>query len=83
MAMLGEIPRLRGFLRLQGRLSYASQAPWIFTGSVRDNILFGNDYDRGRYNKVVKACDLNKVSWEIWLLMASCLTIVAVSWLLS
>ena len=67
MAMLGEIPRLRGFLRLQGRLSYASQAPWIFTGSVRDNILFGNDYDRGRYNKVVKACDLNKVSWEIWL----------------
>ena len=83
MAMLGEIPRLRGFLRLQGRLSCASQAPWIFTGSVRDNILFGNDYDRGRYNKVVKACDLNKVSWEIWLLMASCLTIVAVSWLLS
>ena len=62
MAMLGEIPRLRGFLRLRGRLSYASQVPWIFTASVRDNILFGQDYDRTRYNKVVKACDLNKVS---------------------
>ncbi|XP_067949778.1 ATP-binding cassette sub-family C member 4-like [Watersipora subatra] len=60
MAMLGEIPRLRGFLRLQGKMSYASQAPWVFTASVRDNILFGQDYDRGRYNKVVKACDLNK-----------------------
>lgn len=61
MAMLGEIPRLRGFLRLNGKMSYASQAPWIFTASVRDNILFGQDYDRTRYNKVIKACDLNKV----------------------
>jgi len=61
MAMLGEIPRLRGFLRLKGKMSYASQAPWIFTASVRDNILFGQDYERVRYNKVVKACDLNKV----------------------
>ena len=61
MAMLGEIPRLRGFLRLNGKMSYASQAPWIFTASVRDNILFGQEYDRSRYNKVIKACDLNKV----------------------
>jgi len=61
MAMLGEIPRLRGFLRLRGKVSYAAQAPWVFTGSVRDNILFGAEYERTRYNKVVKACDLNKV----------------------
>lgn len=62
MAILGEIPRLRGFLRLRGRLSYATQAPWVFTASVRENVLFGQEYDRARYNKVVKACDLNKVS---------------------
>lgn len=60
MAILGEIPRLRGFLRINGRLSYATQQPWVFQATVKDNILFGCDYDRSRYSKVIKSCDLTK-----------------------
>ena len=41
-----------------GRLAYASQIPWIFSGTVRQNILCGLDYDADRYGRVIDACDL-------------------------
>jgi ABC-type transport system involved in cytochrome bd biosynthesis fused ATPase/permease subunit len=30
---------------LPGRVAYVGQNPWIFSGTIRDNILFGNPYD--------------------------------------
>lgn len=31
---------------------------WSSSGSIRDNILFGKEYDRDLYRKVIKLCDL-------------------------
>jgi len=41
-------------------ISYASQDPWIMNGTIRDNIIFYDDFDKEKYNKVVNACQLDK-----------------------
>ena len=47
---------------VNGSVGYASQEAWVFSASVRDNILFGLPCDVKRYNAVIEACALKKVS---------------------
>ncbi|EDW66850.1 ATP-binding cassette sub-family C member 4 [Drosophila virilis] len=56
--LLGELPIIDGGVIMQGELSYASQEPWLFTGTVRNNILFGEQYERKRYQDVTRCCAL-------------------------
>ncbi|OMJ20893.1 ATP-binding cassette sub-family C member 11 [Smittium culicis] len=44
----------------QSLVAYSSQSPWIFGGSIRDNILFGNVYDEEWFKAVVAACSLER-----------------------
>lgn len=41
-------------------LSYCSQKPWIVSGSIQDNILFGSPYDEHWYQVVIAACCLDE-----------------------
>lgn len=59
-AILSELPLESGTISIDGRVSYASQEPWVFVGSARQNILFGQAMDRQRYDDVVKICALIK-----------------------
>lgn len=59
-AILRELPLEKGRISVCGSVSYASQVPWVFAASVRQNILFGQEMDRYRFDAVVKACDLIK-----------------------
>ena len=61
MAVLGELPITDGDRRVHGRVGYASQQAWIFNGTVKENILFGQDFDQDRYSEVLEACALQKV----------------------
>ncbi|XP_053697137.1 ATP-binding cassette subfamily C member 4 [Sabethes cyaneus] len=56
--LLGELPILNGEAVINGEVSYGCQEPWLFTGTVRNNILFGLPYDRKRYQEVVEHCAL-------------------------
>ncbi|XP_072935953.1 probable multidrug resistance-associated protein lethal(2)03659 isoform X1 [Epargyreus clarus] len=58
--LLRELPLLKGAVHVGGTVSYASQEPWLFAGSVRQNILFGQAMDRPRYNAVVRRCALDR-----------------------
>jgi ABC-type multidrug transport system fused ATPase/permease subunit len=35
--------------------------PWIFSGSIKENILFGLDYDEEKFNQCVYAAALDTV----------------------
>lgn len=64
-ALLGELPIENGEMQVNGTISYASQEPWLFTGSVRQNILFGESLDEERYMRVINACSLT-LDMELW-----------------
>ena len=41
-------------------LVYVPQIPWVFSGTIRQNILFGQPYDEAVYSRVVEACCLTE-----------------------
>ncbi|KAL3799546.1 hypothetical protein HJC23_008673 [Cyclotella cryptica] len=43
---------------VNGKVSYASQVPFILNATVRDNILFGEPFVKERYDRVLEACCL-------------------------
>ncbi|XP_017485264.1 PREDICTED: multidrug resistance-associated protein 4-like [Rhagoletis zephyria] len=58
--LLSELPIIDGEVVIRGELSYAAQEPWLFASTVRNNILFGETYDRKRYQEVTRCCALTK-----------------------
>ncbi|KAI8125135.1 Multidrug resistance-associated protein 1 [Lucilia cuprina] len=51
-AFLGEMEKI------SGSIAYVPQQAWIQNATLRENILFGKEYDRKRYNRVIDACAL-------------------------
>ncbi|XP_052177409.1 ABC transporter C family member 3 isoform X2 [Diospyros lotus] len=58
--ILGEIPKVSGTIKLFGTKAYVAQSPWIQSGKIEENILFGREMDRDKYEKVLEACSLKK-----------------------
>uniref|UniRef100_A0A673XY71 ATP-binding cassette sub-family C member 5 n=1 Tax=Salmo trutta TaxID=8032 RepID=A0A673XY71_SALTR len=49
---------LEGNVAASGGFAYVAQQAWILNDSLRENILFGKEYDEDKYNAVVSACCL-------------------------
>lgn len=72
MTLLNELPIQAGSIRISGSISYASQEPWLFAGSLRENITIawhrraGRDYKHlpprleRRYKEVLRICCLDR-----------------------
>ncbi|CCU98314.1 unnamed protein product [Malassezia sympodialis ATCC 42132] len=50
--------RIDSNMQLTESVAYCSQSPWLLGTSVRENILFGTEYDDERYHEVLRACAL-------------------------
>ena len=59
-AIAGEISEVSGTITFQGSLVYVPQTAWIFSGTVRENILFGQPYDETKYTRLIEACALKE-----------------------
>ncbi|XP_008188570.1 multidrug resistance-associated protein 4 isoform X1 [Acyrthosiphon pisum] len=57
-AILRELPLSEGSLDVHGVISYASQEPWVFSGSIKQNIIFNSPIDEYRYKQVINVCAL-------------------------
>ncbi|XP_063952974.1 ATP-binding cassette sub-family C member 9-like [Lytechinus pictus] len=60
-AVLGEMTTLQGEVRWnreQSTIAYAAQKAWLINASLKENIVFGNQFSADRYEKVIKACCL-------------------------
>ncbi|KAJ7167899.1 P-loop containing nucleoside triphosphate hydrolase protein [Mycena filopes] len=66
MALLGEMhftpasPSSWYNLPRAGGVAYAAQESWVLNETIRDNILFGAEYDEERYKKVLYQCSLER-----------------------
>ena len=60
MTILGEIPISSGNISCIGKMAFVSQTPWVYSGTVRDNIVFGKEFHEQNYMKVIEVCDLQK-----------------------
>ena len=57
-SILGELKKETGQVSLTGKVVYAAQQPWIKNATLKDNILFGAEFNEERYQEVLKACAL-------------------------
>ncbi|KAM6953651.1 ATP-binding cassette sub-family C member 5 [Aplochiton taeniatus] len=57
-ALLGQMTLLEGSVAVSGGFAYVAQQAWILNDSLKENILFGNEYEEDKYNSVVQACCL-------------------------
>lgn len=59
-SILGETLLLDGHRELSGRVGWVPQPPCIFSGSIRDNIVFHRPFDPERYRMVLDVCELEE-----------------------
>ncbi|KAI3654035.1 hypothetical protein MP228_000754 [Amoeboaphelidium protococcarum] len=57
-AILGEMKTLSGQIRINGKIGYTMQQPWIKNGSVKDNVSFGDDFRQDQFDHAVQVTAL-------------------------
>ncbi|KAK2951952.1 Multidrug resistance-associated protein [Blattamonas nauphoetae] len=59
-AIIGEIERVAGKVKVEGKIAFCPQQPWIINDTVKNNILLATPYDKQRYDEVVRVCELDQ-----------------------
>eukprot|EP00948_MAST-09A_sp_MAST-9A-sp1_P001758 g1758.t1 len=58
MALLNEAQQTDGRIDGFGKISYAAQQPWILSRTLEENVIFGSEKDKERYDLTIKNCAL-------------------------
>lgn len=57
-ALSGEMLLQNGRIAVGGTIAHCTQSPWVMSGTVKQNILFGKAFNQIKYDKVVDTCAL-------------------------
>ncbi|KAJ3392648.1 Canalicular multispecific organic anion transporter 2 [Chytriomyces hyalinus] len=58
-ACTGQMTKTDGNVRVNGSVAICLQQPWLYSDSVKDNIVFGHDFDVARFENAVEMCALS------------------------
>ncbi|KAL2734392.1 ATP-binding cassette sub-family C member 5-like isoform X1 [Vespula squamosa] len=58
LAILGQLQIIKGQLSREGSCAYVSQQAWIVNSTLKENILFGEQFDAKRYYQALTVCSL-------------------------
>lgn len=50
--------KISGWLNVAGSIAYVPQQAWIQNETLRNNVIFGNEFNQNKYQKVLEACAL-------------------------
>ena len=59
-AIAGEVSNTSGIINCKGSVVYVPQRACVFSGTIRENILFGEPYFESKYNKILEVCALTE-----------------------
>ena len=59
-SVMEETIKQRGNHTIKGKIAYVEQEPFIYSASIEDNICFGLEVERERFNRAVTAAQLIK-----------------------
>lgn len=60
LALIGEMPVLSGLLQISGRIAYCTEEPLIIHANIRENILFGREFEDLKFKEVISFCQLQE-----------------------
>ncbi|KAI6649638.1 hypothetical protein LOD99_6642 [Oopsacas minuta] len=60
MGVAEENTIFEGTKTIKGSMALAPQEPWVFCGTIRENIIFGCKFDSNWYEEVIRACCLDE-----------------------
>lgn len=58
--LLGEMNKVYGRVSVSGKIAYVPQTSWVMNTTLKENILFGQDFDKKLYDQVIEACALKQ-----------------------
>ncbi|GMR57483.1 hypothetical protein PMAYCL1PPCAC_27678, partial [Pristionchus mayeri] len=57
-AIAGSMQLQSGYFNRKGKVALVSQQTWLMNTSVKENILFGREFEAEKYQKIVEVCEL-------------------------
>lgn len=75
--LLGEMSKVAGQVNISGTIAFVPQTAWVLNATIKQNILFGKEFDEKLYDEVIEACALTPDICKLTVITFHCHTYVS------